>query len=51
MSVEEDCIFDLGGYVEVPPNRFCDESFNLVSGDPIDGPGLFGSACSRAEEM
>ena len=44
MSVDEDCILDLGGYVEVRTNRFCDESFDLVSGDPADGPSLLGSA-------
>jgi hypothetical protein len=43
MSVDEDGILDLGDQVEVSPNRFDDEGFNLVSGDPADGPGLFGS--------
>ena len=47
MSLDEDCILDLGGQVEVPTNRFCDESFNLVSGDPADGPGFFGSALQQ----
>jgi hypothetical protein len=39
-----DEVLDLGGYVEVTPNRFDDEGFNLASRDPVDGPGLFGSA-------
>jgi hypothetical protein len=47
MSLDENCILDLGGQIEVPTNRFCDESFNLVSGDPADGPGLFGSALQQ----
>jgi hypothetical protein len=48
MRVDEDCILDLGGQVEVTANRFDDESFNLVSRDPADGPGLFGSAPAGA---
>jgi len=47
MSLDEDCILDLRGRVEVPPNRICNESFNLVSRDPADGPGLFGSALQQ----
>ena len=43
MSLDEDCILNLSGRVEVPPNRICNESFNLVSRNPADGPGLFGS--------
>jgi hypothetical protein len=31
----------------VTPNRFDDDSFNLVSRDPADGPGLFGSALQQ----
>ena len=47
MRVDEDGILDLGDQVEVTPNRFEDEGFNLVSGDPADGPGLFGSALQQ----
>jgi hypothetical protein len=47
MSLDEGCILDLSGYVEVAPRRFADEGFNLVSGDPADGPGLFGSALQQ----
>jgi hypothetical protein len=47
MSVDEDCILDLGGCIEAPPNRFCDESFNLIGRDPADGPGLFSSSLQQ----
>jgi hypothetical protein len=47
MSVDEDCIVDVSGCLEVPPNRFCDESFDLVSADAADGPGLPGSALQQ----
>ena len=49
--VDEDCILDLGGIVEVTPNRFRDEGLDLVCWNPADGSGLFGSALQQADEM
>ena len=51
MIVDEDGVRDLGGFVEVTPNRFCDEGLDLVCRDPADGSGLFGSALQQADEM
>ena len=47
ISVDEDGLLDLIGQVEVIANRFDNEGFNLVSGDPADGSGLFGSALQQ----
>ena len=53
LAGDEDCILDLGGYVEVRTNRFCDESFDLVSGDPphlgqqAGGAGFLGADEAR----
>ena len=47
MIVDEDGVRDLGGFVEVTPNRFCDEGLDLVCRDPADGSGLFGSALQQ----
>jgi hypothetical protein len=51
MIVDEDGVRDLGGFVEVTPNRSCDEGLDLVCRDPADGSGLFGSALQQADEM
>jgi hypothetical protein len=45
-DMDEDGVRDLGGVVEVTPNRFCDEGLDLVCRNPADGSGLFG-ACAR----
>ena len=45
--VDEDGVRDLGGFVEVTPNRFCDERLDLVCRDPADSSGLFGSALQQ----
>ena len=57
MSVDEDYILDLGGYGEVRTNRFCDESFDLVSGDPphlgqqAGGAGFLGAYDARTRRQ
>jgi hypothetical protein len=54
MRVDEGCILDLGGQVEVTPNRFDDEGFNLViirSGERAQPNGAFHSHPSYSQEV
>src|SRR5262249_60353600 len=47
LIVDEDRVLDLDGFVEVTPNRFCDEGLDLICWNPADGSGLFGSALQQ----
>jgi hypothetical protein len=51
LIVDEDCVLDLGGFVQVPPNRFCDQGLDLVCRDPAYGPACLARPCSRVDEM
>ena len=52
MIVDEDGVRDLGGVVEVTPNRFCDEGLDLVCRNPADGSRLvwLGPAARRRRD-
>ena len=47
MIVDEDCVFDLGGFVEVISNGFGDEVLDLFCRDSADGAGLLGPALQQ----
>jgi hypothetical protein len=39
--VDENCVLDLGGFVEVISNSFYDEGLNFMCWNPADSSGLF----------
>jgi len=47
MILDEECVRDLGGFIEVISNSFDDEGFDLVCRDPADGAGLIRSALQQ----
>ena len=51
MILDEDCVLDVGRFVEVTSNTFYDEGLDLICWDPADGSDLFRLALQRADEM
>ena len=50
MSLDEDCVGDVGRCIEAISHSFDDEGFYLLCRNPIDGTRLFGAAIQERLE-